>query len=538
MAVRGVPGGNANRPASGARTLLEMPLYVPLLAALPALTMWTGNARQVPVSSGLPVVLLSGLFGLVALAGFSLLLRSLRRGALPAAAASLAFFTFGRLGSSPITLAIGMLVVGGALLAIGIIARRLPTTALRTWTFRANAFLSLVVVANVVAIGSSLPSGAPRVQVPGLELDGAVASGRDVIYIVPDRYPSETVLEDFYEFDNGGFTDALRTWGFSVDAGARSNYGKTSHSLASTLNFEGVEELLAGRSPRADDLGQLDALVRDHQLGRVMRGLGYEYVHIGSWWEPTATSTSATTTLNRSQLGLHLGATTEFSLVFETSTALPSLSKVLRRLGLDGGVLSDDEFHRAYGDYGLSQLERMAASPRGGRFIFAHILLPHPPFVFGADGEPSAPVEITDPEAPRAFIDQLHYLNDRLLPIVEAFLSVPEPDRPIMVIQADEGPTNAATLRDGFDWTNAPDSLLREKFGILKAIYIPSASGGTVQFPNDLTPVNTWRRILDEIAGIEFERRPDRSYVYPNDHDFYSLVDVTDRLSKSRPDSG
>ena len=58
-----------------------------------------------------------------------------------------------------------------------------------------------------------------------------------IVYIVPDRYASNTNLQRYYNFDNSLFTQALRSRGFTVKDDAFANYTKTFQSLGSLLNM-------------------------------------------------------------------------------------------------------------------------------------------------------------------------------------------------------------------------------------------------------------------------------------------------------------
>ncbi len=67
---------------------------------------------------------------------------------------------------------------------------------------------------------------------------------------------------------------------------------------------------------------------------------------------------------------------------------------------------------------------------------------------------------------------------------------------------------------------------LRQKFGILNAIYFPDR--GYNDLYEDLTPINTFRIIFNRYFGQNFPLLPDTSYSHYSRDDLYSFFDVTE----------
>ena len=112
--------------------------------------------------------------------------------------------------------------------------------------------------------------------------------------------------------------------------------------------------------------------------------------------------------------------------------------------------------------------------------------------------------------------------------------------KPIIILQADEGPWPKAFIRDeikylgrdvtSVDWSNTSAEHLREKMGILNAIYFPDKSN--IQFGEDSSPVNNFRLVLNEYFGTNLPLLEDRAFVFPTNADLYRFQDVTDKLSQ------
>src|SRR5262249_6572611 len=120
----------------------------------------------------------------------------------------------------------------------------------------------------------------------------------------------------------------------------------------------------------------------------------------------------------------------------------------------------------------LSALADMA----GRKFVFAHILLPHEPYVFAADGSYLGPSDRAGMTINERFQQQLTYTNTSVESLVQRLLARPEAEQPIVVIQADEGPYPPGVPGgDDVGWADATNDQLRTKFGILDAFYLPDA---------------------------------------------------------------
>jgi hypothetical protein len=137
--------------------------------------------------------------------------------------------------------------------------------------------------------------------------------------------------------------------------------------------------------------------------------------------------------------------------------------------------------------------------------------------------------------APRraTYESQLAYTNDRLKAFLEPLLALPEEERPIIILQADEGPYPGRLTEDelGFDWTTATDQELITKFGILNAMYLPGPEGATTP-RDDATVVNTYPELFRRYFGADIPDEPDRVYASTKDEP-YAMLDVTERLDEA-----
>jgi hypothetical protein len=145
------------------------------------------------------------------------------------------------------------------------------------------------------------------------------------------------------------------------------------------------------------------------------------------------------------------------------------------------------------------------------KFVFAHILSPHQPYIFGPNGEEVIPegtfnLAETDSNSTSQFnpyLDQLTYVNTRLQRAIDDILNYSSTP-PIIILQSDHG--RATDLQ----WSKPDEANARTQVGILNAYYFPDACIPDL-YPQ-ITPVNTFRLLFDCAFGGDFGLLEDQSY--------------------------
>jgi hypothetical protein len=390
-----------------------------------------------------------------------------------------------------------------------------------------NLLALALVVLNVVPIVTYHPRAAAGeatgpLSIPGVS-DVPESAKRDIYYLIFDRYPGPKTFEKQYHRDNDlyGF---LEDQGFYVAHDALANHLKTQHSLSSSLNMRYIKYLSKDTVGAEDDQTPVQNLLQNFRLERYLKSLGYKSVHLGSWFPPTFEDFAA-------DENYHFNSWSQFSARLLETTAW----RCIRR-GL--GIRDPFDFwliQREHGLYQMAELQRIQDLP-GPKFVFAHVLLPHPPYVFDRNGG-FIDHEPVDMDYPRMF-EQLAYTNKRIKELVTNLLSGPDETDPIIVIQSDEGPhpPRYQADEDFFDWTSATKEELGEKLRILNTYYLPGV-GNDDLYPS-ISPVNSFRFIFDHYFGAKMPLLPDRSYVFHDWHHLYDFTDVTDRLRPPKKSKG
>lgn len=501
-----------------ARFLGGVAVHPVLLAIYPGMALWAANVHEARPEEVWPTLWLPALLTAVVWGVASLALRSARRGALVASVAAVVALNAGRVfGGDPGTTAL----VVGALLVVGgiVLAWRLAATTEVPVTAIGNVAAVVLVALTLPPIVAAWGPGSGVAVAAGAEGEGGLA-GRDIWYIVPDRYPRADTLREEFGHDNSPFLDALEERGFQVAERSLANYPKSAHSLAATWNLQPVDQLVPDPPADGGDWQPLYSLLGDHRLGRLLTEAGYEYLHLGSWWGPTSTATSADRTFR-------LDTQSEFESVWQVQTILPALVRESDDEATED--LPRRERFRRVNTYQLDALDRLARMPHDRpRFVLAHVLLPHEPYLFEPDGSATTEEQAERRSREQNVLNQLQFVNRRLEALFDQLLSGPPETWPVIVVQSDEGPHPPERTGPSYDWTTASDEALAQKLRTLSAILLPQSD---VRLPEDLTGVNTWRYVLDATIGTDFAPIPDPPVeVFPGEDHLYDLHDVSDRV--------
>ncbi len=494
-----------------------------LFGAYPILFLWSQNVDEVgPADVGdafrraVPILL-------VATALLWAVFRDRRRGALIVTPVALGFLLFGQFARLHVPAQLETAVWVG-LVVIALVA---AITLSQKWLARVDtALLRIAAILVAVTLVSIVPTevegvlGAKTVPATGGGLPTVTAAPkRDVYWLIFDRYGSDRSLQLQYGVANP-LTPWLRDHGFDVLADSHADYVGTAQSIATTMNMTPLDKLLPYVTKTSPNYSPIYMAIQSSPVARQFKALGYQYVHLGSWWNPTRTDAAADVNYDADLLP-------DFtSVVIETSV----IPEAIKALGIDAVPPTESAKHLKFNSYALDTLDGLPGEA-GPKFVMAHVLLPHPPYVFDRDGRYIAPDEAATLDPTDAWHRQLDYTNSRLEAFLGKLLALPPDQQPIIILQADEGPwpDRYAADKVGFDWQHATADELEIKFGIMNAWYVP---GGTdMRLPQSLTAINTFPVLFDRYYGLDYPLRPDtvmasQSWTRP-----FQSIDVTDRLT-------
>jgi len=421
-------------------------------------------------------------------------------------------------------LAVGLIL--GGLLILGIIRRRISLDDLHAVSCVVSVLLVGFFFYQFLKI-SVIPSIHVRSQtLPPISVDQQEYPSRadlpDIYYIILDGYGQAEMLQALHGYDNSNFISALQARGFVVASHSRANYPRSLLSLSSSLNMQYLDPLSSSMGD-SDLWWPLTGIVHQSLVRQFVEETGYRFVSIASGWDFTNVSDAE---VFEKPYSIVLN---DFQKDFFIKTNLRYLGK------LDQSLISFPSYnaYRRTIVFGFETLPEIASIP-GSKFVFAHILAPHPPFVFDESGNPLNPdYQLTLQDKPVMFdslVDYEHgyfsemvFINRMTLKAVDAILTESKTP-PVIIIQGDHGPGMIGNY-DVFDI-----ACLYERYSILNAYYLPNATPGLI--PDDISPVNTFRIVFNEYLGTDFEILPNQQY-YSSVEAMYQFRDVTTQIGST-----
>jgi hypothetical protein len=400
-----------------------------------------------------------------------------------------------------------------------------------------NLLSVLFIISSVIQMrnyllenGVSLKPADPPAQVAHVD---SVDRRPDIYYIILDAYGRKDVLQTIYDFDNSSFLDALKARGFYVAEESSSNYIQTMLSLSSSLNMDYIQSLKAN-GVAIDSRKDLISILENSKVRSVLAQNGYQTVSFRN--EYKATLPNADIYYDDSETGLLYPVTAFESILIDHTlvrvlTVLPAFHKALIEMPYDT--------HRHYILSTFSMLQETPAL-EGDYFIYAHIIAPHPPFVFDENGVPlphNEPFKLADANhfikdhSRKSYIagyrQQLQYVNTLVLETVDIILSQSKTP-PIIILQGDHGP--GAYLH----WGSLDKTLPTERFSMLNAYYFPDQDYSRL-YPS-ISPINSFRVLLDQFLNGEYPLLSDRHYYSPwgFPFDFTEVTDLSLQTLKSQ----
>jgi hypothetical protein len=382
-----------------------------------------------------------------------------------------------------------------------------------------NLGLLSVHITQTWRVSASLPSRQPLAGSQSMSTRSGPLP--DVYYIIVDRYPDTATLQQVFRYDNHEFLDFLTAKGFYVARQSRSNYLKTAWSLASSLNMDYINYLTRELGAQRTEWTHIYPLLEDYRVWHFLKDRGYRFVHIGSDFDPTRYNGNADENVN----------------AFSPPRAYWELLNLTPLAGVgeeaDIGVLDRERMRWERTRFEFEALGQMP-QVKGPKFVFVHLIVPHPPYVFERDGSFLQPEVAADRSREENFRNQVIATNEQLKVAIESILNTSKVP-PIILLQGDEGPfpVRYEQNQSGFEWQNATRGELREKTGILNAYHLPGVAKDQL-YPS-ISPVNSFRLVFNLYFGTRFALLPDEVYAHVNDRRPYDYFSVTERLRDGRP---
>lgn len=481
----------------------SIPWYFVVFSIYPVLALLSFNIGQVKPESGWRPLLVSLIFGGLLFLLCRFLVRDVYRAAFLSTLWMALFFSYGHIYLTlleeweDVNYTPYMLAAWLILFILFYLWATRPRFTFRESALPLNVIMLGLAVTSMVQINTGTQEGSGhyvRAKNAPVQQLTPPQNPPDVYYFILDSYTRADLIQQAYGYDNSPFLDGLRERGFYVAECSQSNYVRTEISLGSSLNMQYLQDLdpaFTSESTRRTVLW--DSL--KHSAARYMfEEMGYTTVGFatGYAWNELEDADLFITPDSFS------AGMTEFEVLFMDTT----LARHARDLGwFDPDQVTGQNFR----DRSLKvfdSIDDIARMPEP-TFAYIHLILPHPPFVFGPDGEFTNPAEFWNEKKlypaksyAQGYRNQLTFLNRKMLDAVDTILTNSE-TQPIIVIQGDHGP-----------WLQPRE----KRMLILSTYYLP---GHTDKLYPSITPVNTFRLIFDSYFGGSYGMLPDVSYFSP-----------------------
>jgi len=329
----------------------------------------------------------------------------------------------------------------------------------------------------------------------------------NIYYIILDEYTSNKILSEIYNYDNQDFLSKLSQRGFHIPTNSHTNYVTSPLAISANLNMSYFNDVKI--NPTLDNRNEF---YNNNQLMQILKSLDYTIINMSlDYGYPEIADH-------------HLCAPSMFVNQFHSSLIDGSLWHPFSKYFVTAGDPQRDRVNCKFSE--LSNLENSFETPF---FVFGHIMSPHPPYLFGPNGESVNPEFLSIGAASwdnkSGYVNQVQYINKKVIETVDRIFQESDSE-PIIIIQGDHG-TPTQLGGGGLRWNNINDDSIRERTSIFNAYYLPNLDSEVIY--EGITPVNSFRIVLNNYLKGDYELLEDKIY-FSTYQDMLNFRDVTDMI--------
>lgn len=508
----------------------RLSFFVLIFSIYPSLALLSTNIREVEWSVVLRPLLFSLLGTAILLLVLQFFFKDWIRASFATTALLIFFFTYGHITrlltdrldpklNTPIQITVYLIFFVLLFVAIRRIARK--ESRIQDWTVPANIVAIVLLLFPVVQITGYALGISPKEASSSAAstLDDVIDTTPRTTQTSPAKNPVSTTVDtshlpdvylivlDGYSradtlkvlgYDNSEFLTSLEKMGFYVAQCSRSNYRHTLLSMSSTFSMDLLWRAIPNSGPTDNDTAPLYERLIHNPVRSDFEQRGYKTVAFETgyrWDQWTDADYYLTRQIDTSADAQKAASSvTPFEYIFLKSTAVYPF--------IENSSLAVQRFYGHYEqvNFTLKELPKIVTSIPGPKFVYAHIMAPHTPYIFLPDGTLNMDsryynTETGTPSNPKldavGYINNVQFLNSRIVKILDEIIKnskIP----PVIVLQGDHGYV-----------------LPERRFNNLMAFYFPN--GGDASLYPTITPVNTFRLISNLYFGTNLELRNDVS---------------------------
>jgi len=307
----------------------------------------------------------------------------------------------------------------------------------------------------------------------------------DIYFIIMDSHTSPEQLQRNWNYDESDWVLRVEQRGFMVVTNARSNFAYTPYCILTALDMDYPEP------PINLDIREWDPSVsvalNQAKVVQLLHGAGY---HIYNFSPFDIDGQRAAYHVQ----WFHYPSVEGFlSLIRSSILGNPMVSFIWPKPDVDNDLAAQSQKL-------MQQVENLPPRRKGEapRFVYLHLMLPHFPYVLDRYGNRRKPAGQDDKSA---YLEQLMYTDERVLKTVDSILTR-STSTPVILLRGDHG------FR-GLQGSERAE----EATSIFNAMLLPN--GGNADIYPGMTPVNTFRVVMNRYLGAKFNRLKDEIYL-PN----------------------
>lgn len=295
----------------------------------------------------------------------------------------------------------------------------------------------------------------------------------DIYCFVLDEFAAPESVRRLFGYDNSAFVASLRRQGFFVAQQSRSLYTLTEPAIAAILN---LGEFSTVKDPFLQ--------VRRNAVAAILKSRGYRIIDFAC------------------QRSLFLEAADQrfyyplaHASIFFDDYYRALFERSLLRVLSDLWQLKKTDLSHFYRERVLQVFKELPAVVKtpGPKLVFVHLISPHEPFIFDAQGKLGDPLHIWDHADPAYYLGQYIYICRRLLETA-AMILADSPAAPVIIMQSDHG-YRGCSRRGKESQPVSRSEMLR----VLNALYLPGVPLAGI--PPSLSPLNNFRLIFNSYFG-------------------------------------
>ncbi|MCB2213796.1 LTA synthase family protein [bacterium] len=475
-----------------------------LLALYSVLALFSTNLGEMIFQTTLRSFGFASLVALIVLGAFYLVCRNWQKAGIAATWTLLLFFTYGHVynllkGSVPLLarhryllLLWGLVFILGLLLIIYKINQPKVITKIFNIVTLALVGFSLFSIGRYY-VTKNQTSQTYEIQ-PGQLALTLPENQPDIYYILLDGYTRADVLDEKFGFDNSSFINSLEQRGFYVPTCNRSNYTSTQLNLATLLNMDYLDGLVGEIEDKSEmENVPLEDLGKHNKVMSALQQVGYETVAFETsyYWSHFTDADYYFEPVQKSGLSASLSSFEEMYL----DTTLVAVLLDWNQFKMSQIAVMPRQIHYNRINYVLSTLKELP-NFEGPQFTFAHMVIPHPPYIFDENGLIADLDQYNDSwqageKGREGYLNNIRFINQEIIAVIDE-IQDKSSTPPLIIIQSDHGS----------DFTDRTMNFA--------AYYFPGE--GSAALYNTITPVNTFRLVFDTYFGATLPLLPDQSF--------------------------